>query len=242
MFLALKKSDKSSAYALMLLSIVCDGSNIRNHLDLLIKTGFSLAESGDYLTAKYLCVTLQKLVKSSSDNNKAVIDQCRLPNSNFIFERLTRLIRDFGGNEECFTVYEQSINAIYALAENPDLICEILLKDVYSEAIENTSSNKASSFLLAKLCFIIGHVALQQLIHLERIEKNLRDQNKISTNTKEDNLAAVTASSEDEMSDFLRLVREKHLLDSNSLLGALSNLVIYICGNNKTFSVNFILL
>jgi condensin complex subunit 1 len=88
-----------------------------------------------------------------------------------------------------FRVTEQAINAIYLLGEHPDIICGDIIKrkatlvfdlktlddENYMEIDEESILTNQEPFLvhplhLSQLVFIVGHVAIKQIVHLEVIE------------------------------------------------------------------------
>jgi condensin complex subunit 1 len=92
-----------------------------------------------------------------------------------------------------FGFAEQAINAIYESAEKPDTICGDILKKYTSnlfglqkqdgleenemqidgspvDEIPLVDVSTVKTHELSKLCFLIGHVAMKQIVHLEAIE------------------------------------------------------------------------
>ena len=93
----------------------------------------------------------------------------------------------------------KALDAMYALSENPDVLCGSILKKVSAEIflqndiLSNENENELSENInieehdetitievldrsknikskLAKLCFLIGHIAMKQIVHLEVID------------------------------------------------------------------------
>lgn len=91
-----------------------------------------------------------------------------------------------------YGVAEQAINTIYLLGEHPDVLCSEIIKIKATQAFgikapeanienemqvdgENASSApqealRASSVQLSQLFFVVGHVAVKHIVHLEIIE------------------------------------------------------------------------
>lgn len=95
------------------------------------------------------------------------------------------LINEVKSGLEWFPFAEQAINTIYLLSENPDSLCEKLLQKAVTNAfdrvdsqfvedsemeIESDDKEPVDALALAQLCFLIGHVAIKQTVHLEQIE------------------------------------------------------------------------
>lgn len=78
---------------------------------------------------------------------------------------------------------EQAINAIYLLSEHPDQICTAIVKELSTSLFPpNHNSSEpsvqgedvVSSSMLNRFLFVVGHVALKQLVHIEEIQAELR--------------------------------------------------------------------
>lgn len=108
----------------------------------------------------------------------------------------------------------------------------------------NEYSRKLNSFSLSQLIFLIGHVSIKQIVHLENIEsewkrrKHLKD----AENEKKPrgDLEMVTGSLEDEFVEKIALVRERELLyGPTSLLGVFGPIITNICLHPHKFNVIF---
>jgi condensin complex subunit 1 len=103
------------------------------------------------------------------------------------------------------------------------------------------------SLKLAQLIFVAGHIGIQQIVHIEKIEsewkrrKQEKEKNKGSQNSKEkEELEMVTGSAEDEFADVLINVRERELLfDPKSLLATFAPITAYVCSNRQKFNVRY---
>ncbi|KAI8927315.1 hypothetical protein BC831DRAFT_504035 [Entophlyctis helioformis] len=124
------------------------------------------------------------------------------------------------------------------------------------------ASVPSNTFKLAQLCFLVGHVAIKQIVHLEVMEAEWKRRryvqeaaNKIKDSAAatgkggkagQDSAAAaaggsgdleqVTGSIEDEFAERMLAVRERELLFSErSLLGRFGPLIAHICMHNRSF-------
>ncbi|KAI9102612.1 non-SMC mitotic condensation complex subunit 1-domain-containing protein [Phlyctochytrium arcticum] len=103
--------------------------------------------------------------------------------------------------------------------------------------------NSCDPHELSTLCFIVGHVVIKQIVHLEAIEAEWK-RRKHATGTAKtpkkgsnDDLEAVTGTAEDEFTEAILHIRENTLLfDENSLLGVFGPLVAHICLHNGAFN------
>ncbi|KAJ1914186.1 condensin complex non-SMC subunit Cnd1, partial [Tieghemiomyces parasiticus] len=102
-----------------------------------------------------------------------------------------------------------------------------------------------SAYPLCQLVFLVGHVAIKQIILLEIIEAELK-RRKGSDGAKktpskgdkgdEDELEQVTGTTEDEVADTINHIRERELLyGPTSLLARYGPLVAHLCSNAKAY-------
>ncbi len=95
-----------------------------------------------------------------------------------IFVNLSQLVTETQAGLEWFPFAEQAINTIYLLSESPDSVCEKLLHSAVvrafgsldGEQMDVDAEETVPALELAKLCFLVGHVAIKQTVHLEQIE------------------------------------------------------------------------
>ncbi|RUS34016.1 hypothetical protein BC938DRAFT_482818, partial [Jimgerdemannia flammicorona] len=154
--------------------------------------GFAQA---DLSLAKYTCMALQRLGgNKTKEKGRALDEGIRLPMSLPIFERLRDIVDGPSTSTEWYAVAEQAINTIYLLGEHPDILCaeiiktktmqvfgnkapetkDAVLKDEMQVDEEIPSAHQdvlpASSVQLSQLLFVVGHVAVKHIVHLEIIE------------------------------------------------------------------------
>ncbi|KAJ3216820.1 Condensin complex subunit [Dinochytrium kinnereticum] len=96
---------------------------------------------------------------------------------------------------------------------------------------------------LSKLCFMVGHVAIKQIAHLEAIEtewKRRRNKDRASKapTVGGSDLDQVVGTAEDDFSDMIARIRERELLHGQrSLLAIYGPLIVHICKHNLDFNV-----
>ncbi|KAJ3056052.1 Condensin complex subunit [Rhizophlyctis rosea] len=102
----------------------------------------------------------------------------------------------------------------------------------------------ATPFDLSRLCFLVGHVAIKQTVHLEAVESEWKRRKHAEMLEKTprkaaaaaDDLDAVTGTAEDEFTEAITHVRENELLyGENSLLKSFGPMIAFICSSNRTF-------
>ncbi|KAJ3344814.1 Condensin complex subunit [Entophlyctis luteolus] len=104
----------------------------------------------------------------------------------------------------------------------------------------NGAGTECDSFELSKLCFLIGHIGIRQIAHLEAIEQEWK-RRKVSKDSgpakaQQDEIEQVTGAAEDEFTEAISYIREIDLLfGQNSLLAAFAPMIADICRSNLTF-------
>ena len=173
-----------------------------------------------------------------------------------------------------FAVAEQALNTIYLLGEHPDVLCGDIIKTRCKAIFDLTESKDSpqeqtaadfsqgsqseeptmnfdqpftiDSWKLSQLLFIVGHVAIKHIVHMEVIEEEFKrrkaaagsDKKKDKDSAVDDELDQVVGTTEDEFGDAMAHIRERELLfGEGSLLQVFGPLIITICGNNTLYSV-----
>ena len=189
-------------------------------------------------------------------------------------------------NSEWFSLAEHAVQTIYLLGEQPDALCADIIKtltvrvfgaDATAESkqkvnkgrqsdgtvVDNDASSTApqtaSAFTLAQLLFVVGHVALKQIVYLELVEREYKrrkaeaDKVKLTakknaanaSNSEGNDVAAsseleqVAGNAEDEVGDVISAVKEKELLyGDRSLLAIFGPIVVDICRSPASYPVS----
>lgn len=148
---------------------------------------------------------------------------------------------------------EQALNAIYALAEHPDALADRLLRRANMEVFA-TPQNSAQpadrdslDHLMTKLLFLVGHVALRQLVHAEAVLSELKRRRTIQeeqshkqkqhaaaqrkkTASEEDDMGVGGASAEDTDAEFIQAICERELvLHPAAILSTYTPLIEAVC-------------
>ena len=169
---------------------------------------------------------------------------------------------------------EQAIGAIYSLSKHPDTLCSEILrrktKHVFQsqpapepmKGIEGQSGlqtpppdegevKQKGSIALAQLLFIVGHIAIKQIVHLEICELDFKRRKAEKEKTKapnasptkasaadhdQDELDLIGGTTEDDFTEAMTHIRERELLyDEKALLSNFAPLVTEICSNNTAY-------
>jgi len=174
-----------------------------------------------------------------------------------------------------FGVAEQAIGAIYALAKHPDTLCSELLRrktrhvferrtpEATAEPLEDIEGasglpspppeerekKQRGSLALSQLLFIVGHIAIKQIVHLELCELDFKRRKaekekaktadaslKKSADGEQDELDLIGGTTEDDFTEAMSHIRERELLyGEQSLLSNFGPLVTEICSNNTAY-------
>jgi condensin complex subunit 1 len=107
--------------------------------------------------------------------------------------------------------------------------------------------NRDNAINLSQLLFVVGHVAIKQVVHLELCELDFKrrkqEKEKLASSKPEkdkedaDELDLIGGTTEDDFTEAMTHIREKELLyGPNSLLSLFGPLVSEICANNTTYA------
>ncbi|KAJ1674089.1 condensin complex non-SMC subunit Cnd1 [Spiromyces aspiralis] len=123
--------------------------------------------------------------------------------------------------------------------------------DVGGEAVVvdiPAKTTMVDSWELTKLLFMIGHVAIKEIVLLELVESNLKAQKARTESERrarpvsrdeeeEEELNQVAGSAEDDIGDAIASIRERELLyGGTSLLAHFAPLVVHVCSNPSLYS------
>jgi len=146
-----------------------------SRLRLLLDAGFgeNVEESRDWSSVRSAALALQKIghVQTNLEENSAkaiVLDQ--------LIEALSAVTRGDWCHDDStldtngwFGAAEQCINAIVSICENPEEICSNIVKSMEKSILRNTTESTISSTRLARLFFVLGHVAIKLLVFTEEL-------------------------------------------------------------------------
>jgi len=245
--------------ALIILGMLAkaDPELLTERIELILAVGFGENGKDDPELSRYACIALQRLASTGSN---------RIPNSNFIFQKVQEIFDLPALGVEWLPLAEQALGTIYALAERPDAIAATVIKRLHCSAFnasETTSeAGQYNMLALSKLLYVIGQVALKQAIYIEIIEAEFKKRKEKESSGKSicqsqyivtdvrtpsaagpaskqiSDLQDVVGSVEDDFGDFIAHVKDREILyGDKSLLAKYSPLIIHICLNNIKYKV-----
>jgi condensin complex subunit 1 len=243
-------------------------------IETMLRIGLGSIGKADLVLAKYTCIALRRMKPGRQAKSKDTASP-KLSNDHAVLTKLAAMTEIVSESKEWYGLAEQAINAIYALAKNPDILCSDLIrrktKFVFqpylsprpSQSVDSEEEGyatppsepqgfqKTSSAVLSQLLFIVGHIAIKQIVHLELCELDFKrrkaeqEKNK-DTNasgqtpnepTGDDELDLIGGTTEDDFTEAMAHIRERELLyGEQSLLTNFGPLVAEICANNNTYS------
>jgi condensin complex subunit 1 len=265
--------------AIMVLGMLATASPdiVVGEMETMLRIGLGGLGRKDLQLAKYTCIALRRINPTGRQAQEAATKVSKLSNDHAVLQKLAAITEVISDSKEWYGVAEQAISAIYALSKHPDTLCSEILrrktKHVFKkctstsnptspgdasgapptpppETHEDQESEQKGSIALSQLLFVVGHVAIKQIVHLELCEldfkrrKNEKEKNKpaetMSGNkdTKEDadELDLIGGTTEDDFTEAMTHIRERELLyGNNSLLANFGPLVSEICSNNTTY-------
>ncbi|KAL6887950.1 condensin complex component cnd1 [Trichoderma evansii] len=245
-------------------------------IETMLRTGLGSLGRSDLQLAKYTCIALRRINPTGRQAKESNAKFSRLPNDHAVCSRLAAITEVPSDSNEWYGVAEQAINAVYALSKHPDILCSAIIRrkvkhvfghgsrptsrdenkmdefgDPASPSATQTSPKKSNrrdnAMSLPQLLFIVGHVAIKQIVHLELCELDFkrRKQEKEkqapakTDKDKEDanELDLIGGTTEDDFTEAMAHIRERELLfGPTSLLAMFGPLVSEICANNTTYA------
>ncbi|KAI5302034.1 Condensin complex subunit, partial [Ascosphaera pollenicola] len=236
-------------------------------MEAILKIGLGPHGVADLALAKYSCIALQRMNPGKHAASSGTVS--RLPNDHAVLMRVAAVADITTDNREWYGVAEQAINAIYALAKHPDVLCSEIIKRktraVFSlqsqlgsademsgleeEHSTDSTRGKSSPVPLSQLLFVVGHVAIKQIAHIEMCELDFKRRkaaqekertanvsNKKRSSLPADELDLIGGTTEDDFTDAMAHIRERELLyGEKSLLSNFGPLVTEICSHNNLY-------
>ncbi|KAL8840565.1 MAG: hypothetical protein Q9170_001251 [Blastenia crenularia] len=272
----ISKNQRRGAIIVLGMLAMADPDIIIQEMSTLLRIGLGTLGRADLALAKYSCVALRRINPSKRQAKEATAKVSKMPNDHAVLTKLASMIEIVSDSKEWFGVAEQAISAIYALSDHPDILCSEILRrktklvfqqqpgspgldamdgvedqgSLPSPPPEEPSSKQKSASALSQLLFIVGHIAIKQIVHLELCElefkrrKAEKERNKPSNpsptkgaSIDQDELDLIGGTTEDDFTEAMTHIRERELLyGSNSLLSHYAPLVTEICSNNTKYN------
>jgi condensin complex subunit 1 len=276
----ISKSQRRGAIIVLGMLATAKPEIVVGEMETMLRIGLGSLGRSDLQLAKYTCIALRRINPTGRQSKETNVQTSKLPNDHAILSKLAAIIEVESDNKEWYGVAEQAISAIYTLSKHPDTLCSEILrrktKHVFQQRTAKTpeveqpeeatqlvspppetpvesaepETKQKGSIALSQLLFIVGHVAIKQIVHLELCELDFKrrkgeaEKNKPATETPADKAAKEAAddldmiggTTEDDFTEAMTHIRERELLyGENSLLANFGPLVSEICSNNTTY-------
>lgn len=174
-----------SRAALMLITMMSQAQSniVSNNLDVLLKIGLGPRAKEDLLLARDTCRMLLKIKQDNKDVEKSPL---RYANDHDVFREILSLLTEsfVDANKNAYVSFAtDALNVIYCLANQPDVLIKKLLLDITETAgLRNMDINQTpvgvAGDVLAKLLYMVGHVAIRQMVYLDvSVYKELKRRN-----------------------------------------------------------------
>ncbi|KAJ3326051.1 Condensin complex subunit [Boothiomyces sp. JEL0866] len=264
-FSAIENDVKTRRNALIILGMIGKSNSckdiIADKLDILTKYGLHDGNSSNFEIPKYSCIALLQLYSIKRQRGSLTASRERMQMDHPTCERIVTLILSNTNSKNWFSFAEQGINALYTISEHPDKLSTKMINElsnrVFAEKpqedpvdeiskkmqetlnLDQKSSAKVTETMkLSQLVFVVGHVAIRQIVHLENIESEWkrRRMQKTDLNKQVNEMDMVTGTAEDEFQECVSFVRERELLFGvKSLLAKFGSLIVRICTHNLKY-------
>lgn len=306
----ISKSQRRGAIMVIGMLATANPEIVVGEIETMLRAGLGSHGRSDLLLAKYTCVALRRLNPTGRQVKESTVQFSRLPNDHAVLARLAAITDIPSDSKEWFGLAEQAINAIYALAKHPDVLCGEIIKHktkcVFSSRQKSSSRpvsrdvelpittqvpdsqgltvalneptqvvsqqaaepvvepKQKSTIALSQLLFVVGHVAIKQIVHLELCELDFkrRKQEKEKMASSEptaeasapkargrksktpapaqeedgDDLDLIGGTTEDDFTEAMAHIRERELLfGPQSLLTNFGPMVAEICSRSDIY-------
>ncbi|KAK2812158.1 hypothetical protein FQN50_001515 [Emmonsiellopsis sp. PD_5] len=272
----ISKTQRRGAIIVLGMIALAEPEVVVKEIEAMLRIGLGGLGRADLLLAKYTCIALKRMKPGRQARSKDT-GSPKLTNDHAVLTKLAAIVEIDSDSKEWYGVAEQAIGAIYDLSKHPDTLCSDIIRrktrfvfqphvrprsshqssgeegstaSNISEEPQTPKQQKTSSVPLSQLLFIVGHIAIKQIVHLELCELDFKrrkaeqEKNKATTPapqktnepTEDDELDLIGGTTEDDFTEAMAHIRERELLyGQQSLLTSFGPLVAEICANNNAY-------
>ena len=271
----ISKNQRRGAIIVLGMLATANSEIVIKEMGTLLKIGLGPLGREDLALARYTCLALRRVSPSNNQGKNTVTAIAKLSNDHAILVALAAIVEAVSDSKEWFGVAEQAIGAIYTLSKHPDTLCSDILRrktkhvfqarytqsrpgsmdeadsshGLQTPPTEESDREQRSALALSQLLFIIGHIAIKQIVHLELCELDFKRRKAESEKLKavstspvksakvdQDELDLIGGTTEDDFTEAMTHIRERELLyGENSILSNFGPLVTEICSNNTAY-------
>lgn len=267
----ISRNQRKGAIVVLGMLAQADPQIVVSEIEAMLQIGLGHYGRSDLALAKHTCIALAR-IKPSGRKMKETTPFARLPNDHAVLTKLAAMTQLQSESQEWYGLAEQAIGAIYSLSKHPDILCSEIIRNKTKEVFRPQSEPEAQDSIqtedsmmltpppeqtmdcqkpavaLAQLLFIVGHVAIKQIVHLELCELDFKrrkaekeKEKPIGDSSKKpsadaNELDLIGGTSEDDFTEAMAHIREQEILyGANSLLSNFGPLVTEICSNNTAY-------
>jgi condensin complex subunit 1 len=182
------KTQRRGAIIVLGMLALANPEIVIKEMETCLRIGLGELGRRDLGLARYTCIALRRVNAQLKGEKKTGLG--RLPDDHAVLQRLSAVVELVSDNSEWFGVAEQAIGAIYSLARHPDVVCSDIVKrrtrcvfakpapdpdamDIDEDVTERPCEVRSAA-TLSQLLFIVGHVAIKQIVHLELCEQDFK--------------------------------------------------------------------
>lgn len=234
----ISRAQRRGAIIIIGMIAAADPSVAVKEIETMLRVGLGPAGRKDLILARFTAMALRRMIpvqNKAQDRSSTGLE--RLPNDHAVLRMLASILLLSSSSPDWYGMAEQTIAAIYALSQHPDVLCSEVLRlktkhcfsqtssrqavsrslspapnamdvdepegtgrSIESEQPEEQSEHKQSSAVaLSQLLFVVGHVAIKQIVHLELCEldfkrrRQVQDRNKVPLRAAEETQVSVAS-------------------------------------------------
>ena len=194
----ISKTQRRGAIIVLGMLALADPEVVVKEIEAMLRIGLGGLGRSDLVLAKYTCIALRRMVPGRQAKSKD-IGIPKLANDHSVLTKLAAMIEIVSESKEWYGVAEQAISAIYTLSKHPDVLCSDILRrktrfvfqpqrpssshasvDGEDQRPGTASTDgqgskpKPSSAALSQLLYVVGHIAIKQIVHLELCELDFK--------------------------------------------------------------------
>lgn len=229
---------------------LADPDIVVREMETCLEIGLGRQGVKDLVLARYTCVALMRMNANAKTRGAKAPTMTRLDNSHMVLQRLQQMILRETDSSDWYAMAEQALGTIYVLSNHPDVLCTEIIrhktKSVFAmpdpDAMEVDGPASGQTLALSQLLFIVGHVAIKQIVHLELCEQDFKRRKAAKAEearqrAEEEDEMDMIAGNEDEFADAVQAVREQELLfGPQSILTQFGPMVREICANDTRWA------
>ncbi|KAK3077614.1 hypothetical protein LTS18_009765, partial [Coniosporium uncinatum] len=196
------KNQRRGAIIVLGMLSLADPNIVVQEMETCLRIGLGELGRRDLGLARYTCIALRRIHASRKKGEKEEAPPAKLTNDHAVLSRLAAMIEHSTDSKEWFGMTEQAVSAIYALSRHPDTLCsevirrktkavfqpqrkrastDVSMTDADESGMTSTQGEtpkqdekQRSALSLSQLLFLVGHVAIKQIVHLELCEQDFK--------------------------------------------------------------------